>query len=349
MLGKDVYKSAIITRKPGTSIGLTELATHELGHALGLNDTDETANPADVMKAKGKNGTNGNLSKHDSSEIQVADAEWIKNHLKKAVLPDTASLPGSIVTVTFELTETYPPAVANQAMILVSPEFNEYIMPSATAYIIGNQLFSELTLDPLHWSAAWYVYYGVELPASYTDFYFIGWHYAHIDPVPPTFFDIFFDIIPSDGQVTVDWSTNYPYSGSLRSVLYVNDTIKHLGKDGGPYVLDLAPGPHELALYVDDYKNNFSLATTSILIGQPELTGKKATVAVFPNPFSDLCTISCSSVSDITILDLQGRFVWEARGKTVTWKPSPGTRSGCYFINVVSPDCSGVVRLLYIK
>ena len=56
----DVTSSTIQVNDDTTPLSLKEVVTHEIGHALGLDDTDGTANPSDVMKGSGPgNGTDG--------------------------------------------------------------------------------------------------------------------------------------------------------------------------------------------------------------------------------------------------------------------------------------------------
>jgi hypothetical protein len=96
--GKTISGTIIIRNNPNP--GLVETATHEFGHAIGLDDVDQAANPGDVMKGSGpSNGTNGNLSQHDSTELRAAVASITEiadpaDKKKVADFPDKASLPG---------------------------------------------------------------------------------------------------------------------------------------------------------------------------------------------------------------------------------------------------------------
>ncbi len=247
---------------PNASIGVGELATHELGHALGLLDTDSSVNTGDAMKGVGSNGTAGNLSKHDSAEIKAAAT--LAASVKHVQAPTSAIMPGQNAVMTFRMDQSYPPGAL--AMISIQPVGNPYITVGVTS-LIGDILTVEAFFSPLHWSGLFYLDINMEFIPPYEPVSFRGWHYVHQIPVPPTAFECPFMVMFFPDHQLVEWEglCTYPYPGSeLRSVLWINNYVAIENKGGGPYALNLPSGTYTLRLDVDDFKGNSSSSVQTI-------------------------------------------------------------------------------------
>ncbi len=258
---------------PPNPVSLTEVVTHELGHALGLKDTDENANPGDVMKALGTNGTDGHLSKHDSLEMRQA-AENItyfgedKPDHRYAIFPDKAIMPGEYSILTFILPNFYPPG----SIVMVEPLHNDMVFVEM-AMLYDNFLEVGLFTLPDHYSGMIYLNIHTLTPDN-EEYQCIGIHYINQFPAPHIAFDCPFNIMEYEGRYLIDWEAfhTYPFVNPLRATLVVDETIFYEVKPNGNFLIDLAPGEHILELFVDDYQVNNAyhsmvfFATQAILI-----------------------------------------------------------------------------------
>ncbi|HRX97941.1 MAG TPA: GEVED domain-containing protein [Bacteroidales bacterium] len=250
-----VIKSEIQLKENPSGLGLEELATHELGHALGLKDTDHKKNTADVMKGKGSNGT-GNLSKHDSTELKAAIAisQKATTPMKKAS-NGKAIEKGKAEKVTFPLDNPAPPGTE----IIVTTLEDDQVEVVATQ-LLPFQVEIDVFIDPLHGSGTFYLDVMLFPPPPDEPVEFIGYHYVHETPVDPVVFDCPF-IIEQDaeGYLNIIWEDFCTYPNPdvpLRSHLYVNESAIFLTKPIGDYRILLDPGMYEITLTVDDYQVN---------------------------------------------------------------------------------------------
>jgi hypothetical protein len=271
--GKVTSVEIIIRNNPNP--GLKETATHELGHSIGLDDTDATANPGDVMKGTGdSNGTDGNLSKHDSTEMRAA-AKSITTpspagnipKKKRALAPPVAIEPGQNGILQFDLGFPFPPTTtvnvvsAGDPLLLVN-SFN----------LLGNLLTVQVALLPGHGSGQFYLDIQVHPPLPDPPVSYLGYHFVHSNPVEPLTFQCPCEIFEEAGRVHINWKEhhNYPYDNPLRAHLLVDGNRNFLARGGGDFTIDLNPGVHIFELSVDDFQvNNCSFSTSYPVIGSP--------------------------------------------------------------------------------
>lgn len=254
---------------PPNPVSLTEVVTHELGHALGLKDTDENANPGDVMKGMGTNGSDGHLSKHDSLEMRQA-AENItyfgedKPDYRYAIFPDKAIMPGEYSILTFLLPNFYPPG----SIVMVEPMHNDMLFVEM-AMLYDNFLEVGLFTLPEHYSGM--IYLNVQtLTPDNEEYQCIGVHYVNQFPAPQIAFDCPFSIMEYEGRYLIDWEAfhTYPFANPLRATLFVDEIIAYDVKPNGNFFIDLAPGEHVLELFVDDYQVNNAYHSMSYIVIQ---------------------------------------------------------------------------------
>jgi hypothetical protein len=276
----DKTTSGTVTIRNNPNPGLVETATHELGHALGLDDTDEDDNPGDVMKGTGpSNGTNGALSEHDLAEMEAA-AEAITpigedpdEHIY-AIFPPQAIIPGEATMLHFNIPTYFPPEteywvepIANNNLEVTNVELFEDILE-----------VNVLTM-PHHWSGK--IYLGLHFfdPEGLHTQY-LGIHYISQDPVVPIDnFECPFITTIEGNTVHVQWNElhNYPFDQPLRSTLMVNGNTFYKVKPSGDappgyygdYTITLEPGIHELTLFVDDYQVNSASFSMDVFIEEP--------------------------------------------------------------------------------
>ncbi len=341
---------AINPNHPG--IGLVEVVTHELGHCLGLDDTDQTTNATDVMKGKDPNGTSGGLSNHDSAEIKSAADAQVKDK-KHALAPTGAIPPGTFCSLSFDLGQTYPPAIAAAAIIQIDPvlDINFQVQNSM---VNGNLLIVNAFLDATHWSGEFFLDISIVFPPPYGTNEFLGWHFAHIDPVPPTTFTCPFEVNAVGDLTYVYWENNctYPIPGAgLRSHLTINDSIEMNNKGGGPYVLELKPGTYTLRLDVDDYEGNSATSSQTIVLtgtNDNKLHGKDLLKPyAYPNPFTRSCTIFCDPKAQIDIVDAKGNLIEHLGPGIRKWNPQPGIQDGTYIMKIISGSESKSIKVVF--
>ena len=143
----------VITIRNDPNPGLVETATHELGHALGLDDTDPDDNPGDVMKGSGPpNGSNGGLSEHDLSEMEAAAAAItpVDDYLY-AIFPPHAIMPGEATVLNFNIPTYFPP----ETEYFVVPLANNKLFVE-NVELFENTLEVTLSTAPDHWSGKIY-------------------------------------------------------------------------------------------------------------------------------------------------------------------------------------------------
>lgn len=262
-----------ITIRNNPNPGLVETATHELGHALGLDDTKAETNPTDVMRGAGaSNGSNGNLSQHDSTELRAAirSITPISNPAdkkKQAFFPNKAILPGQTAMIMFDLGADYPPTTEIYVASVGDPLLmvHEYMFEA-------NMLMVQVETEPTHGSGKFYLDIMLYPPPPIPPVEFLGFHYVHLNPVDPLDFECFPEIIQTtDGAVMVNWLGNhdYPFPGSLNATLMIGDTFYKT--QGNFFIEGLPPGVHTLLLFVNDYQINSTICAATVIIEPDEL------------------------------------------------------------------------------
>lgn len=346
----DVTSSTIQIGEDQGGLSLNELATHELGHALGLNDTDETANPSDAMKGTGPtNGTDGALSAHDSTELAAASAAAVAEDIDENVaLNPMALLPGEFAMLDFDLGEVFPPEIIDQTVILVSPIGDPHLFVES-AFIEANLLRVGVFSDPIHGSGNLYLSVELLFPEPYSPMRFWGTHYIHMFPAEPVTFECPFTFNEDDGYVHIDWvdQCTYPLEHPLRVELIVDGSEHIYQRGGGNYTLMLEPGPHMIELYVDDYQINHAYFVQDILVTGIQETEKVIDYVVYPNPFSKVCHFECLNESSITVYDISGNVVSEIQKGINQWKPSQNLPFGIYFIQFNDGHNTKTIKVIY--
>jgi hypothetical protein len=264
--------SGTITIRNNPNPGLVETATHELGHALGLDDVDHNANPNDVMKGKGpSNGSNGNLSQNDSTELRAAEASITPlddpaDKKKVAYLPEKATAPGQIANLVFELNDVYPPFTEVSVMPVGDP-----LISVENVMLEGMNLMVDVFIDPMHGSGKFYLDIMIMPPLPQDPETFLGYHFTHITPVDPLTFNCPMNIYQSnDGRVHVEWRAlhDYPHPNPLNGLLSVNGNYYKTRED---FVVDLPPGMHTFELSVNDFQVNSSSSVASFEVDPPPI------------------------------------------------------------------------------
>ena len=338
-------KVAINPNHPG--LGLGEIATHELGHCLGLDDTDEDDNPDDVMKgAGGSNGSDGGLSKHDSAELKSALTAQSKEK-KHALAPSNAVIPGTHCSFIFDLGQTYPPSAGGNFTInpVMDPDFIVENM-----MVNGNLLQVDAFLGPSHWLGNFYLDVSIVFLPPYGTNTFLGWHFANNDPYPPTTFTCPFQVQFQNGLTIVDWQQYCTYpnpDAKLRSHLTVDNSIVVLNKGMGRYILHLAPGTYTFTLDVDDFQQNSASFSQTVTVTGTNDKISSAAPFVYPNPFSQSCKIICDEKSSIDILDINGIIVGHLNPGQRTWAPGSDVMRGVYFMKVISGTEVKMIKIVY--
>ncbi len=258
--GKRTDGEIIVKTAPDTpGLSFEELVTHELGHALGLDDTDQSANPSDVMKGKGTNGSGG-LSQHDSTELKAAGASITaistpEPEKKKAFSPAMAITPGTPACLGFYLDDLYPPETVYAAS---SPE--DPLLTVSNIFVDQQTLWIWVIPHAEHGSGSFYLNVEILPPPPMEPESFIGYFYTHVQPVEPCVFDCPVQIIQTpEGEVHIHWidSHTYPHvTQPLRAKLWVNGDEEYLTR-GEYFALDLPAGDHLIQLFVDDHQVNF--------------------------------------------------------------------------------------------
>ncbi|NCA86623.1 MAG: HYR domain-containing protein, partial [Clostridia bacterium] len=239
-------------------LSLKEVVTHELGHAIGLDDTDQVANAGDVMKGSGpSNGSDGNLSKHDSTEMRQAGAAITAlaeapKERKRAISPEQAIMPGQFEELIFPLSDFFPPSMP----LMVEPIADDQLFVEYF-FVQGDQLHVGLFTDPLHGSGKLYLDV-VLFPPDQDPIEFWGMHFINTNPVLPIEFSCPFEATQIGDMVHVNWVDycDYPFTNPLHSELIVDDNTHYKVKPNGDYAIKLTPGLHQLHLIVDDYQIN---------------------------------------------------------------------------------------------
>jgi len=340
-----------IVFRPNNGYNFTELATHELGHPLGLLDTDTATHQKDVMTEKGENGSLGKLSMHDSAEIKrarmIVDSVW-GAQLTQAVKIGTRD------TIPFKLPQVYPPATSS----FVDALGNKYLF-IFNFWIIEDYFYIDCMIPPSHWVGMVFFHVMLTFPAPYGDLSFLGSFITSNNPVPPTSFTSPFELKYQDGHINVNWVNlcTYPYSDqALRSDLVVTNlsdfssVIIH-NKDGGNYFLDLDPGTYNIELEVDDFQvNSATYNQTITYTGKEEIPFiQTAQPVVFPNPFNISCEISCDPSSLITILNSKGSLIEKLPPGTFIWTPGQEIPAGVYFIEINSTKGKKTKKVIHLQ
>ncbi len=250
-------------------LSVKEIATHELGHALGLFDTN---NETDVMKGHGPtNGTDGALSANDKRELQQAMAvSNVSLPMDRALFPDMAIMPGQTAVVGFNLLDYYPPHVIPMLETFVESFHNPEVI-IVNANIEFHTLNVELIIEEGHANTTLYLLVNLFPPPGYEPIQFIGYHYINSDPIPPTAFECPFEIFLEDNYLNVFWKgmCTYPFPDNLRAELAVDDTYSFENRPTGDFRIQLPPGEYTLELFVDDFQGNSASFMMDVVVDEP--------------------------------------------------------------------------------
>ncbi len=335
---------ATITVAPGRGgLGLAEVITHELGHSLGLDDVDST-NRTDVMKGEGpSNGSDGELSDHDKSELTAAMlAELIDITAEFSMMQAIDPRLAMVHTLGFH-TPGYLPDE-----IVVEPVADPYITVVG-AYAEDGIVWVNIDVASEHWSGE--AYLDIILISGGESYEFLGQFYVNSDPVLPTEFSCWFEYYTEGGVTFIDWVGNndYPYEGPLSAELVIDGYLHMKSRGCGSFPLRLTPGTHTVELYVEDFQGNSSYYSQDIefLNVESEITlPKTVALTAYPNPFNSLLHIKIEPyptvgvASTVQIFGLNGRKVAELKvhngdavwdGKDMGGNELP---SGVYFYDV---------------
>ncbi len=352
----DVTSGTIYVNDDTSPLSLKEVVTHELGHALGLDDTDEAANPSDVMKGTGPtNGSDGNLSAHDSTELTAAvisalitipgfPFDWFW-----AIAPPMAILPGEFTVLDFDLGTAFPPDVVEQTIIMVDPVGDPYLFVE-TAYIEDNLLHVAVFSEKEHGSGKLYLNIELDFPEPFEDMHFWGVHYINMLPAEPVDFDCPFNFNEDDGLVHINWveSCTYPLEHPLRAELVVDGTTHYAQRGGGDYTLTLEPGTHFVELYVDDYQINHAYYSQTILVtGTNEINNENTDYVIYPNPFDATCYFSYPENTKVEIYDTSGNLLTILQKGQKKWTPAPEMAAGVYFVRFTGPKGVRTMKIVY--
>lgn len=273
-----------IHNSPPNPLSLKEVVTHELGHALGLKDTDETANSGDVMKGSGPtNGTDGRLSRHDSTELaQAAGSITVMGteppQKVYCIYPQEAIMPGTFSELGFELPYPFPPETVVAVQSVEDDQlFVEFVN------LIGNILEVGVVSTLDHWSGEMYLNISAITPIG-EEFLFIGAHFIHQNPVPPISFDCPFMIEPFEDKFKVNWQemVTYPFTNPLRATLVVNEKTFYEMKPTGNFLVSLFPGENLIQLFVDDHQVNHASSSQVYFVSEMMMIQSLSTYKPYP-------------------------------------------------------------------
>lgn len=261
---RDSGKITVRTTPTTPGLSFKELVTHELGHALGL---DDTKNASDTMVGVGANGTGGNLSKHDTTEMKAAAAITYKSEVPQVAAIDPAAIPQGVAS----------PVHFNVGMLPIPQPYPVEVTTLGNddievlgAVVNGDVL--EVMVLPSPFRASGTFYLDVLLQSSvppFEQFEFIGYHYVNSNPVPLTAFDCNFTVVQDGSWVNLTWNHTYPFPGPLRSTLLVNGNPCKFDKVEQQFEFELAPGVYELTLVVDDHQVNSASQTAMFEMTSP--------------------------------------------------------------------------------
>ncbi len=274
--GKVTEGEIIIGNNPNP--GLRETATHELGHALGCDDCDEAKNPSDVMKGSGpSNGSDGNLSKHDSTELAAAiksitvpaPAPAGEEPLKKrAIAPATSILPDIIQNVDFDLGIPFPPG-----SVPIGLPVGTIDVEIVSMNLVGHMLNTQVIVGSQHGFGQFYLDITIQPPLPDLPVKFLGYHFVSPDPIDPLTFQCPCEIYEEGGMVHVDWKEHHNYpdpTTDLRAHLEVDGEDNFVTRGGSNFVIELPEGHHVFTLRVDDHEvNSCTFTATYEVQGSP--------------------------------------------------------------------------------
>ncbi len=249
---------------PGLSF--KELVTHELGHALGL---DDTKNDPDTMKGKGSNGTGGDLSKHDSVEMKAAAAIASKDNVPKKKAQNVKAITkGQPQQLIFILDGPPPPLIPPIKPIIIP--LGEDPIEILYSWLDWPVLQMMVLVDPTRGDGTFYLDIVLQRPEPSYFNEMIGYHYVDDDPVNPVNFECFFTIEQDGSWANLNWMHTYPFPTSpLRTMLLVNGNPYKFDKASNNFEFQLEPGIYNLTLVVDDYQVNSASYTTTFEMHAP--------------------------------------------------------------------------------
>ncbi len=353
-----VYHSEITINPNHAPISLTELVTHELGHAYGLDDTKSVSNPNDCMRGSGSNNNDGNLSAHDSTELKATttilqDKDSGEIPIKKDKHRLIAFLPGENGPIAFATGINQTPEQWGQTEISINTLDNPFIQFGAFL-IENNDLVVEIVVSPELWAGKFYLDITITPPAPAETTRFFGVHYVSEAPVVPIEFECPFEIGREGELTTIMWqgNTTYPYTGKLRAYINVDDSLMYHQKGGGDFTLKLQPGTHKIELFVDDFQGNEAYKTETFDVTHAEEflpDPDEFLFEVYPNPFTGFCNINADVLCEISIYDLMGHLIKSMPGGSNTWYPGKEIKKGTYIVHAKLDGLQKRIKVVYFE
>jgi len=327
------------------------IALHELGHCLGLNDTE---NKDDVMYGYA-DSCPLTFSKYDSLEVRdAATVTAADKGIRESEAPDRAIFPGEDAVLSFPVADILPDSLFGLATCLVHSLDPDVYVETVELEPGAHALLTQVYVESGHTNGNFYLLCNIMLPDSRILCTFLGTHCVNNVPVLPVNFECPMDIYELDGQVHVDWMAGctYPYGNPLRSRLLVVGNGLSFGlqvKPDGDYILDLDPGEYTFTLQVNDFQVNTAYSTETVLITGTHDPENGSSFSIYPNPFTGNCTITMARPGRISIIDATGRLVGEYEGSEYCWQPGDALRPGVYFVRITQNGVTRVSKAFYYR
>ena len=324
---------------------------HELGHCLGLNDTE---NKNDVMYG-GADSVPLTFSGYDSTEVKDAAAVIMADKgIRESETPDRALVPGQVGILKFTVADIIPDSLYGIAQCVVASidpgvyVENFYLEPALQS------LFVNVFINPEHTNGQFYLNILIMLPDRPAPSIFLGTHCINILPVDPVSFECPMSIYEQDGLLHVDWvaGCTYPFGDHLRSRLLISSGDNSYGlqiRPDGDYILDLEPGEYTFTLQVNDFQVNTATSTQTYIITGIKDNPESAPLKIWPNPFTEKCSLSLKQSGKVRIFDLNGKLIYVNEGKELVWEPDKNINPGVYILQVITGDQIYTARIIYCK